>query len=231
MYEFGCMPNKYRKVFNVKENFKNICFSFGADITKYINDKTFLIYQGYFKHTHTLYDYANIILPVSTYVERSISYLNVEGRLRMAKKIISSYRLVLNDLEVLKGLFLSKKQYISHNFSILADFYNTLNYFKNLFNYGSAFMFNSSDILLRIKLLSGFFYNNYLTFCLSGFIPVFGVLFLNNHIHDCFFVNSLFNRVVNNYYFTDGYSKNSRIMSLSAIKLEVLNFSGKIFAK
>lgn len=52
--------------------------------------------------------------------------------------------------------------------------------------------------------------------------------FFNFKIHDYFFINSIFNRTVNNYYSSDYFVKNSKVMSISAMKVNNTIFSKNI---
>lgn len=74
--------------------------------------------------------------------------------------------------------------------------------------------------LIFMGILSNF--NNNLL--INIFSPFMANLFLFNS-HKSFFFNSIFHRIVNNYYFTDIYTNNSRVLSICALKSYKNNFS------
>lgn len=201
-------------------NFSLLC---GVDNFKF-NDKSFLVYLGFFKANNFLLNRANIILPVSTYMERVSTFLNLEGRLRIARKAIIPFKSILHDIFVVNALFFLKRRFFSYNFSRIFRFYFVLQFFLNFIDYRCFFNFNLKFLSVRLFFLSGFYLQSNLKFDLKSFIPSFiesnFVLF-----HDVAFLNSSFDKVVNNYYSNDIFSKNSKILSLQAIESFGLNFS------
>src|SRR3546814_16279293 len=89
----------------------------GVDKITKISDNSFVVYQGSIKPNNMLYSKINLIFPVSTYSERKSSYLNVEGRIRIMRKVLTAFKFIFNDFEVIRALSYIKRNYIINNFS------------------------------------------------------------------------------------------------------------------
>lgn len=215
--------NSFFSFSNYNVSISNFSFLCGVDNFNY-NDKSFLVYLGFFKANNFLLNRANIILPVSTYTERVSSFLNLEGRLRVARKALIPYKSVLHDIFVINALFFLKKRFFSYNFSKIPSFYGVMEFFSTLIDYKCFFNFNLKFLSARLFFLSGFFLQSNLKFDLKSFVPSF----LESNFtlfHDLRLLNSSFDKVVNNYYSNDIFSKNSKILSLQAMDSFGLNFS------
>jgi len=114
-----------------------------------VADESFIVYQGFFESSDYVFTKANLILPVLAYSERAATYLNIEGRLRFSKRVIMTFKLLHNDLEIVKGLLLHSRNYFSHNFSILSNFHN-LNFFRNLLAYKALVDLNVNNVADRL---------------------------------------------------------------------------------
>jgi len=173
---------------------------------------SFVVYQGFFKSNTFLFNKANLIFPATNFFERNSIYLNIEGRLRCVNKVIIPFKFLFSDQDIVKGLTIFKKKIIAHNFSVLKNF-NVLNFFKRLINYKCLFVLEINYIayslaaLLNLTLVSGLRKKNF----------SFG--FFDNLLY-----NTLINRVINNYYSSDMFSRNSKIMSICATKVLSNNF-------
>jgi len=181
---------------------------------------TFFVYQGVFGTANFLFNNANLILPTTTYVERAATYLNIEGRLRSAKKAVIPFKFLFTEFDIVKGLLLTKKKKIRHNFSILKNFH-FLNFFKNLICYNCLFVLDLNYLVKRLYSLTALPFE-YINF---NVMPLFYLNYLIGLISDNLLFNTVINRTINNYYASDMFSKNSKIMSLCSIKVSFFNFS------
>jgi len=212
------MNQKFLQLYDFKVD-RKILFLYGMDeIYPIERDNIFRIYQGPFLNHLPRFD---IFLPITTPIERISSYSNLEGRFRKTRKIINSYMYSFTDLEILQALTILKRFKIYYNFSLCYSFYNTFKFFHNVINY---FCIYSPDIVN---------YNNYLykiTF-ISNKLFIFDVEIYNpylqmlNYCSNIVFCNSIYSTSVMNYYSNDLYSKNSKVLSLAAKKIQFSNFS------
>lgn len=169
----------------------------GVDISVFhISAYNFIVYQGNFFN-----DVKNVSLffPSSIFVEKQGNVLNIEGRLRKFVKVISS--VVFSDSEILEVLFIFKNFFFK--FFLLHSFFN------EILDYSCFFL---SVLNLYKNLLKSFFETFF-----------FELFFFN--FKTFFFSSGLLVRFIDNYYNFDIFSKNSRTMSLSALKFFSKNFS------
>jgi hypothetical protein len=122
----------------------------------------------------------------------------------------------------MRCLHILLKQKFLFNFSIFANFYIILNYFKPFIEYHYKFFFNQREFLLNLYKFNGF------TFMLIGLVTLSElVIDLSELVLICYFqklINSVFFRSVHNYYSSDLFSKNSKILSLCASKIWLHSF-------
>jgi hypothetical protein len=97
-----------------------------------------------------------------------------------------------------------------------------MSFFNNLIVYNCTFVLNLTHLKQRLILMGVLSSDNNLYS--NIFAPNMINLFLFN-VRKNFFFNSLFHRVVNNYYFTDIFTNNSRVLSICALKSYKNNFS------
>jgi hypothetical protein len=117
----------------------------------YFNDNFFIIYQHSFVMNNIVYNKANIILPSSVYLEKTSSYINLEGRYRFAKQAIIPFKFVYNDADIIQVLSVLRKFKILDNFSIINKFFDILNFFNFLINYECLFFFNITSFYLNLQ--------------------------------------------------------------------------------
>lgn len=178
------------------------------------------------KSNSIIFNRADLIFPVSVYVERNAHYLNLEGRLRSAKKIITPFRFIFTDFEIMRALFFVKRRFYLNNFSKLNDFYKTTSIFTSLIDYNNHFSLTVDSLSNKLLNISGLNIQKPLNHDNNLFAPFYARLI--NPVNKGFFINSVLNRVINNYYSTDIITKNSKVMSMSALKTFTGNFSQNI---
>ena len=86
---------------------------------------------------------------------------------------------------------------------------NLIKYFNNIINYFCNFFLTFSGFLM--ELFYNIAYNN------NKFI-LFNTFIYYKFFQISKFCNTFFNSVVNNYYISDSYTKNSKVMSFSSLK-------------
>jgi len=97
-----------------------------------------------------------------------------------------------------------------------------LNFFKGLIQYRTLFVLEDAFISNRLLTLSGFTNKSVSVW------PFFNAIkFYKTQIADNLFINSVINRSINNYYSSDLFSKNSKVMSLCSLKVVSNNFSNQ----
>lgn len=107
-------------------------------------------------------------------------------------------------------LFLYKNnKKINFNFNNLNYFLLIIKFFKNLINYLCNFY-----ISLKLFFIEFFYYIGFVSININ--IKLY-IITLYNYFN-LKFLNTIFNLFINNYYSIDFYTKNSKIMSFSALK-------------
>lgn len=216
-FEVGALSNKVTNITNVNNVCDNtVLYLLGIDSLNFIFKESFVIFQGSFQNALKSLKQTFLIFPVSIFVENIFTFFNLEGLVRKTKKAITSNVSLFNDNELIKALFFYKDFFLKSNFSILTSFYKTVFLFVDSINY-MCFFFSS------------FLQNMFLNFLGSKFITVvFFVNFLFLNFSKTKIINSWFFSFLNNHYFCDYFTKNSKVMLLSFLKISNLNFSNKI---
>jgi NADH-quinone oxidoreductase chain G len=214
-YENGLVSKKIFIENKEAKGFYHIFASHSAQpqITK---EKLFTVFQGVFEN---LLPYAiNLYLPSRSHLEQSKIYFNMEGRLRFTKAAVTPFRLIHSDEEILTILSLLKKRFLLSNYSSLTNFQATSDFFKNILSYKRHFInldHSREDLLIEMNSLN--INENY---SFDSIIPY--TVGLNNSYSKLKVINSMFSRKIYNYYSQDVYCKNSKVMSLAAMKLSSL---------
>lgn len=99
---------------------------------------------------------------------------------------------------------------ISRNFSIILNFSYIMKFFSNLINYKCWFLYYTNFNYIS-KIISTTSINSY-------------DFYLNCTYNKNKILNSLFDRYITNYYMSDIYSKNSKVMALCASKTKATTF-------
>jgi len=94
-HEVGALPG----INNSSSIISNKALIYLAGVDNYMiaGSGSFLVYQGIFKTNNFLFSQANLIFPTTSFVERSSSFLNIEGRLRFTKKVIIPFKFIFSD--------------------------------------------------------------------------------------------------------------------------------------
>jgi NADH-quinone oxidoreductase subunit G len=180
----------------------------------YINKFTFIIYQGFIKVNTDIYTRADIILPSTAPYEMDGLFINLEGRYRFMKKNIKNFLAIYTDWEILNFVKIYNKKKNILKYSFFYKYNLILQFFINIIDYVCNFFYSLEDFFINFFFYYGYkkknllqLYNNDINFSL-----------ILNNIYINKFYNTLFNRTINNYYSNDFFLRNSKIMSLSAIK-------------
>lgn len=221
-FELGFIPSVYSKFsYNFSKSIKSFCFFVGVDDFIFKSKDSFLVYQGSFRDTVLSFKKADLIFPVSTYVERISFFINLEGRIRNTKKVLSNVTegSNFNDSEVINALFLYFKQVKLDNFSKISNFYSIMSKFNNIINYKCQIFSNLDLFFNRLSFVSGLTD----TFNINLIVPyLINIISLNMPYK---FLNGIFVRSVQNFYSTDVFTRNSKVMSLCSLKSLNLSFS------
>jgi len=197
--------NKFTKLnkFNFFIGVDNVYFKLKKK--KYMN-----VLVGFF-FLFNFFEYINIVLCSSIYVENTFSYLNLEGRYRYTNKVISSTKFIFADYNIIESLNILLKFICVNNFSILKLFTHIISFFSNKFNYILNYLFNL-NLLIKYYNLN----NNYL---LSNYVDCIYIC-----CYELKYSNTLIDKIVYNYYNSDIYSKHSLTLSTMALKINFKNF-------
>lgn len=180
----------------------------------HIDKFTFIIYQGFIKNNSDIYAQADILLPSTAPYEMDGLFINLEGRYRFMKKYIKNFLTIYTDWEIINLLKIYNKKKNILNYFFFVKYNLIFNFFSNIIDYFCSFFFTLEDFF------SNFFYfygykNKYLIDVCNNDLD-FSLILTNNF--NIKFHNTNFYRYVNNYYANDFFLRNSKVMSLSAIK-------------
>jgi NADH-quinone oxidoreductase subunit G len=181
----------------------------------YINKFNFIIYQGFIKGNSNIYSKSNIILPSTAPYEMENLYINLEGRYRFMKKHIKTFITIYSDWEIVNLLKIYNKKKNILNFFFYYKFFFISKFFIKMVDYFCNFFFILDDFFVNFFYYYGYkkkyiieLNNNDLQFS-----TIIDYYFKNK------FLNTLFYRIINNYYSSDYFLRNSKVMSLTAIKM------------
>ena len=173
-----------------KNNLNYFNFFIGLD-TIYLNfkkQKNINVYVGSF-FLLNFFEYLNLVLSASIYVENTFSYLNLEGRFRYTNKVITAAKSIFVDYNIVNSLHILQKSYFIKNFSIIKNYTKVL----TLFNY------NYSNL-------------NYNIYDLNKFIKSYNLTdkLINNlnyslYYHNLKLSNTLLSKTIYNFYNPDIY--------------------------
>ena len=155
---------------------------------------------------------------MKSYAEGTSFFFNLNGYFRASKAAVTAFRLVFSDIEIFSIINLSRKRFLSTNFSFLVNFYYIVSFFSSFINYRVYFLnssFNSLDCFER-------FFGSKQHLNVIEFFSEFRPLSI---FYTWKLVNTIFSKVVFNYYRTNTYSQHSKIMALCASKTSFANFS------
>lgn len=205
----------------IKKSYKNT-FIYLSNVFdhKFLNlnllesDSNFIVFSGSFKD-HFFFN-SNLIFPIPIFTETVSTYLNIEGRLRGTQVAISLKNQLYNEYQIFRYLYvLSNLKY--YNNYLIVNFKKLLSFFKNIINYNCIFFSNNNkfkNILLK-----------YLGLSHLSLLSNYSIFILYNKYTSYKLINSPLYLTINNYYSTDFFSKNSKILSLCASKCLISSFS------
>jgi NADH-quinone oxidoreductase chain G len=208
-YSFNNFIFNNIKYYVNKINNLGIAYILGSDnIEENISEIT--IYQGFIK-TDIYYD-SNLVLATTAPYEYDSIYLNLEGRYRFIKQVIKSFVGAYNDWDIISlfTLFNKKKQILK----ICSIFFyiKVINYFYKIVNYFCNFFLSFSSFLMELFYFTAYHMESYKNFKVDNVYDYFYYLKVTK------FNNNYFNSIINNYYISDFYTKNSKVMSFSSLK-------------
>lgn len=187
-----------------------ICYILGSEnIENYKSD--IIIYQGFIK-TNIYYD-SNLILATTAPYEFDSLYINLEGRYRYIKQVIKSFVGSYNDWDILSLLTIfNKKKQILKVCSIYF-FINIIKFFNNIVNFFCNFFLSFNSFLIEL-----FYYTAFMDNFKDQLSSDYNHSYNYNYNQSVKFYNNYFNSIINNYYISDFYTRNSKVMSFSSLK-------------
>jgi hypothetical protein len=203
-YNINTKSNFYKRKFN------SFNYFLGLDNFNYLEEKNKFninIYQGFF-YISKIFSNINLVLPSTIYIEESYLYLNIEGRLRYSNLVIKPFKNIISDYIILESLNVLIKYLIKNNFSIINNYYKIKDNFSIIYNFYNNYLLNLK--IYKRKILNNLLYDNNNIFNLSYYNFIFS--------------NSIFYSIINNYYSSDIYSKNSKILNIMSKKINYKNF-------
>jgi NADH-quinone oxidoreductase chain G len=211
---FSYLNILYKNYYNFKNNFKGFLYLISNESNNLLNinkEKIFIVYQGFIKKFN---ENINLILPTAAPYEMDCLFINLEGNYRILKKILKSDLNSYSDWELISLLNLYNKKNNNLIYYNYIYFLKIIKYFMNILNYFCNFFLSLNKFYIEFYYFTGFFLKlNKNNISFSKLILFFKLKF----------INSIFNTFINNYYSTDFYLKNSKIMSFSSL------FKNKIF--
>lgn len=196
-----------------KKIFNGLLYNISNDIVPFFLDKNiFIIYQGFIKNNSNLYLKADIILPSTAPYEMDSLFINLEGRYRFMKKHVKNFLAVYTDWEIVNFLKIYNKKKNVLKFTFFFKFNYILNFFIKIINYICNFFFTLEDFFINFFFFWGYKKRYIAQIKNDDLSYILNIFFKNKYF------NTLFNRNINNYYSNDFFLRNSKVMSLSAIK-------------
>ncbi len=195
LFEINLLQKINNKSIFIKK--KSFNFILGLDnlLFNIKNKLNINVYEGYFFMSN-IFEYVNLILPTTIYVEERSYYLNLEGRLRFTNKAISQFKNIYTNIKIMKALFILTNIYINNNFSIMKNLKKNIKKFKFFYIFNLLYLY-------KLKL------NN---------IVVNKELF-NFNLYKLKLNNSLFTTILFNYYNNDNFALNSKSFSIMSQKI------------
>jgi len=199
---------------------KNVCYYFlneDSTLLEYKSKLNFYIFQGFINPKSELFSKASFLIPSKGPFESDCLFLNLEGRFRFMKRSLKTYLDNYENYEIFNLLNIYNKNYNLIKGSILKKFNLCYNFFfKRIITSVCRFFFTLSDFYYEL-----FFYNAFRE------IKKHYKSFLFHKFNICYKLkasNINFFRSINNYYSSDYYLRNSKIMSLCSLKTYTLNW-------
>jgi hypothetical protein len=207
--ELGLAPS-IRVKSKFLKNLASFNFILGVDQinTSIKNIKNFNIFQGFFFISSFFEDF-NLILPTSIFAEKNSSYINLEGRFRLTNKAIIPFKFIFLDINIIESFSVLIRTLIADNFSIINKFYYVTKFFKKIFNFYLNYLTNLREYV-SIYVFKNIDVNLYLNY------TFFSANILNN---------SLFSKIVYNFYSSDIFSKKSKVLTIMSYKIKYIAFN------
>jgi hypothetical protein len=139
-------------------------------------------------------------------------FINLEGRYRFMKKHVKNFLAVYTDWEIVNFLKIYNKKKNVLKFTFFFKFNYILNFFIKIINYICNFFFTLEDFFINFFFFWGYKKRYIAQIKNDDLSYILNIFFKNKYF------NTLFNRNINNYYSNDFFLRNSKVMSLSAIK-------------
>jgi hypothetical protein len=209
LYNIKSIPNiaKLNKI-----NYFNLFI--GIDNLKINNKKNYKninIFLGSF-FIINFFEFINLIFSSSIYVEDIFSYLNLEGRFRYTNKVVTPAKYIYSDYKIINSLNILLKKIYLWNFSVINNYNNLILYFIKNYNY-----FINYNI--KYKNIVKYYLNTVINYNLLNNI------FFNINYYNMKNTNSVFSKIIYNYYNTDIFCKLSPSVSLMALKINYKIFN------
>ena len=198
----------------IKYGQKNFIYICGTDKFDYsysnFGSKNFIVYQGPFIGSTNIFNHINLELPSATFTEMNSTYINLEGRYRLAAQAVTPFKQVRTDIEIITALSIISKLKLMNKLSIIP---NLLNKFRNIINYHNIFLIQQNlniytNLTNQTETVNNLYYEKLF------------YLFYNK----AKLLNSNLALIINNYYNSDFYVRNSKIMGLCSLKIKNSNF-------
>jgi NADH dehydrogenase/NADH:ubiquinone oxidoreductase subunit G len=212
-YEFNVLYN-IKSMSNIAKNNKKNYFNFFIGVDNLCNNKKSYNHINIFLGSFFIinfFEFINLIFSSSIYVEDIFSYLNLEGRYRYTNKVITPAKYVYSDYKIINSLNILLKKIYIWNFSVINNYNNILLYFIKNYNF-----FNNYNV--KYKNIVKYYLNNIYT-------NIININIINTNIYNMKNINTIFSKVIYNYYNTDIYSKLSPSVSLMALKINYKIFN------
>jgi len=214
-FDVGFVNHAYKHVnnYSVHNAMPRYIYNVGFDsnIQEYIINY-YIIYQGHHNLLTSSKKNAFIFLPSSTFVEKTGTYVNTEGRFLFSKKAVTSPGLAKSDIEILKIL----------GAMLLLFIYDTSYFYQNSTSHSNNYVLDISHILIP-QLLYHLKWRRYTLgfstwwFYHAYFFQIDTILTMTYNV-----ANTIYYRIIDNYYNTSVINSASKV--LSKINMKLLNY-------
>jgi hypothetical protein len=142
-------------------------------------------------------------------------FINLEGRYRYMRKHIKNFITIYTDWEIINLLKIYNKRKNFLNFSFFNKSKFIFKFFLKIIDYFCNFFFTLDDFYINFFFFYGYKNRNTIELYKNDldFSKILDHFYINK------FLNTLFYRIVNNYYFSDFFLRNSKVMSLTALSM------------
>jgi len=188
----------------------DLIYNISSDYIYNVNFKDKFIISHAFFINNDVFNVSDLILPITAPYEMENVFINLEGKTKLMKQNIKSFFSVYTDWEILALLNIYNKKNVIVKLIKFSMFLLILKLFKSIINYICNYFISMNYFYIEIIFFGGLNIN--------PFIELQNL----NFFFKLKFLNTFLSRYINNYYNTDSFIRNSKIMSFCSLKKNIV---------